>query len=104
MSAVAYEMATGRRHIQPERRGAEGYIEILLGVGAIPQTPLLTLRPDFPEEAAAMITKGLSRDPDERPRSVKTFLEGVLPHIKDKDIPELGLLQRTWEFLNKPVI
>ena len=104
MSAVAYEMATGRRHIQPERRGAEGYIEILLGVGEIPQTSLLTLRPDFPEQAAAMINKGLSRDPDERPKSVKTFLKGVLPHIKGKDIPELGLLQRTWEFLNKPVL
>jgi len=104
LAAVAYEMATGQRHIQPKRRGAEGYIEVLLGIEPIPHKALRTLRPDFPEEAAAMITKGLSRDPDERPASVKTLLSGVLPHIKDRDIPEPGLLKRTWEFLNKPVL
>jgi serine/threonine-protein kinase len=103
MAAVTYEMATGKRHIQPTRRGAEGYVEVLIGVETIPKEPLLALRPDFPEEAAAMITKALSRDPDERPASVKGLLDAIVPHIKDKDVPELGLLKRTWDFLNRPV-
>jgi serine/threonine-protein kinase len=104
MAAVAYEMATGKRHIQPARRGAEGYIEILLGVAPIPLEPITKLRPDLPEAAAAMISKGLSRDPDERPASVKAFLADILPHLQGRDFPpEPGLLQRTWHFLNKPV-
>ena len=103
LGAVAYEMLTGRKHIQlgSRHRGADGYLEYLQSKEPLPTQPARHYRPGLPDDVDDILACALSRSRHARPPTVEMFcddLEVMLRAHAPVHAKPRGLLGRT---LNK---
>jgi serine/threonine protein kinase len=79
LAAVAYELLTGQRHIQPGggARGADTYLDYLLSTSPIPTYPACHVRCDLPEEVDEILSSALSRDRHRRQATVARFCDDL---------------------------
>ena len=100
LGAVIYEMLTGKRHIQIDKRTGDDYVRYLTSREAIPTLPLRSLRPEVPPETEAAVHRALSRDWNLRPRVIEELLTDVvtpLYALAPSSNDEGGVFRRAWE-------
>jgi serine/threonine-protein kinase len=74
VSAILYELLTGRTPYQ-----AESPNDLLFKLFTAEPDPILSVRPDLPQELADLIHQGLSKDPALRPSSALEYAELLVP-------------------------
>ena len=105
VAAVAYEMLTGRRHIDFDtpHRTAEDYVTHLLSEAPLPTCPARERRPDLPGEIDEAISEALSRDWNRRPERIEMFTDDMAVTLRaygPRRVP-VGLFKRTWRKFRK---
>jgi serine/threonine protein kinase len=76
LGVTFYEMLTGRLPFPASNTGSE--YEVLRGHIELPPPPIATVKPDVPENIAAVVMRSLHKDPAARFRSAAEFLEALI--------------------------
>ena len=103
VAAIAYELLTGSKHIQPAklRCTSDDYVAHLLGGEPLPTRRASELRPEIPELADEALAAALSRDWNERPPDVSLFVDDLVVVLRAYGPPlgRPGLFRRTLKLL-----
>ncbi|MCA9054731.1 MAG: protein kinase [Planctomycetaceae bacterium] len=82
LGATCYAILTGQP-LYPEKSTAQ---KLILHQTEMPR-PLRELRPDVPEELAAVVTRMLAKRPDDRPQTMDEVQQSLQPFSKPKQPP-----------------
>lgn len=78
LGVIIYEALVGRAPFE-----GDSVERVLFKIMAERETPLSELRPELPAGLSELVTRALSKKPEDRPESALAFAEALLPYVQE---------------------